>query len=87
MLTRPSFKSKQPEDATVLRHEYNNPALIEALQGQDAVVTSIGGLGHGILSQIDLIDAAVNAGVKKYIASEVAFLLPLPFFKSQPSRD
>lgn len=43
-------------------------ALAAAFQGQDAVVSVIGGAGLGI--QNTFVDAAVKAGVKRFIPSE-----------------
>jgi len=51
-----------------VKKAYDDPTLHEAFLGQDGVVSAIG--GSGILDQIKLIDAAVKAGVKRFIPSE-----------------
>lgn len=71
ILTRPESKAKLPEGARVIRRAYDDPALVDALRGYDAVVSAISGMAT--LSQISLIDAAINAGVKKFMPAEVRF--------------
>lgn len=58
-------------------------SLTEALRGQDAVVSAIGKTGPGRLQQ-DLIDAAVAAGVKRFIPSEFGADLKIPQIAALP---
>ncbi|RPA82823.1 NAD(P)-binding protein [Ascobolus immersus RN42] len=46
----------------------SHESLVEALKGTDAVISLIGAMG--LASQLALIDAAVSAGVKRFIPSE-----------------
>ncbi|KAL7272792.1 hypothetical protein RUND412_004379 [Rhizina undulata] len=71
VLTRAGSTSTQnlPSDVTVVSVDYDNHAsVVEALRGQDALVVTIG--AAGIVLQRKIIDAAVEAGVKRYIPSE-----------------
>jgi hypothetical protein len=53
----------------VYRTDYNSPSsLAEALNGQDAVVSTIATAASA--QQKNIIDAAVQAGVKRFIPSE-----------------
>ncbi|KAL7272793.1 hypothetical protein RUND412_004380 [Rhizina undulata] len=71
VLTRAGSASAQklPADVKVISVDYDNHAsVVEALRGQDALVASIASAALG--QQKKIIDAAVEAGVKRYIASE-----------------
>lgn len=61
-------------------------SLVEALKGQDAVVTAIA--GEATADQTKIIDAAVEAGVKRFVPTEYgvdtsnpAAVEKVPFFK------
>lgn len=55
---------------TTIKVAFNDePGLVEALISQDAVVASIG-RGGGLPTQRTIIDAAVRAGVRRFIPSE-----------------
>ena len=69
-LTRPESEATFPEGHQIIRRAYDDPALVDELKGQDAVVCVISGMG--ILSQMSLIDAAAKAGVRKFMPSEVS---------------
>lgn len=75
ILTRPDSESKQPEGAKVIQYDYTDPALVEALRGQDAVIVAVSAIAT--ISQIPLIDAAVKADVKKFVAAEVSETVPI----------
>lgn len=69
VFTRPDSAATFPPDVTVEKVDYGSvESLKAALQGQDAVVSSIATVAIG--SQNPLIDAAVQAGVKRFIPSE-----------------
>ncbi|KAF7357575.1 NAD(P)-binding protein [Mycena sanguinolenta] len=70
IVSRPASKSTFPAGIKVIKAEYTLPALTEALQGQDAVVSVVGTMAK--LDQITLVDAAVAAGVKRFIPSNFA---------------
>ncbi|KAI2616797.1 NAD(P)-binding protein [Hypoxylon sp. NC1633] len=68
-LTRQGSSRTFPSGVTIKPVDYDSlDSLTEALQGQDAVVSTIG--GTGLLKQLPLLDAAVKAGVKRFIPSE-----------------
>ena len=61
-LTRASSTSTFPAGVTVRNTGYSNADLVEAFKGQDAVISVVGLSGF--------IDAAIFAGVKRFIPSE-----------------
>ncbi len=68
-LTRETSTSTFPAGVTVKKIDYDALATVQsALAGQDAVVSVIGTLAIG--NQKVLADAAVAAGVKRFIPSE-----------------
>ncbi|USP81228.1 hypothetical protein yc1106_08502 [Curvularia clavata] len=69
VLSRQSSQSKFPPNVNVIRADYDSQdSLKAAFQGQDAVVSLVGGMALG--DQNKLIDAAIAAGVKRFIPSE-----------------
>ncbi|KAF2839975.1 isoflavone reductase family protein [Patellaria atrata CBS 101060] len=68
VLTRPDSTSDFPEAVKVVRSDYTLEALTPLFKGQDAVVSAVGHVGFE--SQFTFIDAAVAAGVKRFIPSE-----------------
>jgi hypothetical protein len=68
VLTRPSNTSSFPAEVTVVRTSYEESELEKALKGQDAIVSAIG--AAGFQEQKVFIDAAIKAGVKRFIPSE-----------------
>ncbi|SCO92623.1 related to 2`-hydroxyisoflavone reductase [Fusarium oxysporum] len=68
-LTRGSSSSVLPEGVEVKTVDFGSQgSIVEALSGQDAVVSAIGTLAVPL--QLSLIDAAVSANVKRFIPSE-----------------
>ena len=66
---RESSTSTYPAGVAVQKVDFGSvESLTPALAGQDAVVSTIATLGVG--SQGPLVDAAFNAGVKRFIPSE-----------------
>lgn len=68
VLIREASTCTFPADVKVVKTDYSPASLLAALQGQDAVVSTVG--AAGVTSQIALIDAAEQAGVKRFIPSE-----------------
>ncbi|MCJ1462475.1 hypothetical protein MMC07_001077 [Pseudocyphellaria aurata] len=70
VLARQSSKSTFPSHIKVHRvgDAYLQAELLEALKGQDAVISTIGS-AHAI-QQNAIIDAAIQAGVKRFVPSE-----------------
>ncbi|KAM0352356.1 hypothetical protein ACHAPU_002021 [Fusarium lateritium] len=83
VLTRSSSKATFPEGVKVVEVDYDSlDSLTAALQGQDAVVSTLGSLA--IPSQDLLVDAAVAAGVKRFIPSEFGSNLAIPSVRKLP---
>ncbi|KAK5123525.1 hypothetical protein LTR85_002563 [Meristemomyces frigidus] len=74
VLARASSKTIYPPSISVTRIEDFNDhgALVKALHGRDVVISAVGP-GEGMESQQKLIDAAVDAGVKRFFPSEWGF--------------
>jgi putative NADH-flavin reductase len=69
VLSRQGSSSTFPTGVKVIRADYeSHDSLKEALQGQDAVLSLVGGMALG--DQNKLIDAAIAAGVKRFLPSE-----------------
>ncbi|KAH7261786.1 hypothetical protein BKA59DRAFT_461818 [Fusarium tricinctum] len=83
VLTRSGSKATFPEGTKVIEVDYDSlDSLTAALQGQDAVVSLVGSLV--IPSQDLLIDAAVAAGVKRFLPSEFGSNLAVPSVRNLP---
>ncbi|KAL4999810.1 hypothetical protein BDV10DRAFT_183958 [Aspergillus recurvatus] len=85
VLTRSSSTASFPAGVTVRKSDFSPSDLREALTGQDAVISAVGATGFA--EQKKLIDAAVAAGVTRFIPSEFsadsqndAVLALLPLF-------
>ncbi|KAK9366314.1 hypothetical protein V1509DRAFT_295983 [Lipomyces kononenkoae] len=57
-----------PSGVTVLRTDFSDEGLEAAFKGQDAVVSVVGATGFG--EQKKFVDAAIRAGVKRFLPSE-----------------
>ncbi|KAJ8115256.1 hypothetical protein OPT61_g3047 [Boeremia exigua] len=69
VLSREGSNSTFPSGVKVLRADYESvDSLKQAFQGQDAVISIVGGGALG--DQNKLIDAAIAAGVKRFLPSE-----------------
>ncbi|KAK4574480.1 hypothetical protein LTR86_001321 [Recurvomyces mirabilis] len=70
VLARPDSAAYFPEHVLVLRPEQTHDNLVQAFTGQDAIVctTSIA----AVPQQKELIDAAIAAGVKRFVLNEFA---------------
>ena len=77
VLSREGSNSTFPSGVTVLRANYDSiDSLKQAFQGQDAVISLVGGGAVG--DQNKLIDAAIAAGVKRFLPSEFGSNTPNP---------
>ncbi|QKX58747.1 uncharacterized protein TRUGW13939_05874 [Talaromyces rugulosus] len=68
VLSRESSTYAPPAGIKLLKTDYTHESLVDTLKGQDAVVSTIG--GAAIDAQKKVIDAAIAAGVKRFIPSE-----------------
>ena len=68
VLSRPESTNTYADGIKVVKSDYTEASLVEALKGQDAVVSALG--AAGIPEEIKIINAAVAAGVKRFIPSE-----------------
>ncbi|KAL1969783.1 hypothetical protein VTN77DRAFT_7292 [Rasamsonia byssochlamydoides] len=68
VLSRHSSTATFPANVNVRKTNFSESELQTALQGQDAVVSALGVAGFS--DQKKVIDAAVRAGVKRFIPSE-----------------
>ena len=69
VLTRESSTTTFPSNVCVVKVDYDSvESLTEALRGQDAFVSTVS--GEGIDNQTKQVDAAVAAGVARFIPSE-----------------
>ncbi|KAJ5172764.1 hypothetical protein N7492_005357 [Penicillium capsulatum] len=88
VLTRQSSQAQFPASVNVLRVDYTSvPDLSSALSGQDAVVSAL--TTSAMDAQLPLIEAAVAAGVRRFIPSEFSAntgnpkAATLPVYKSK----
>lgn len=83
VLVRPTSKSTFPSSVKTVTVDYEDAAsLTEALRGRDAVVSTVG--AQGLQGQTVAIDAAIAAGVKRFLPSEFGSDLDNPKAKSLP---
>lgn len=77
VLSREGSNSTFPSGVNVLRANYDSlDSLKQAFQGQDVVISLVGGGALG--DQNKLIDAAIAAGVKRFVPSEFGSNTPNP---------
>jgi hypothetical protein len=76
VLTRPTSTTTYPSYVTAISSDYSPDSLLSAFKGQDAVVSAIG--VTGVAAQSLLIDAAEQAGVKRFIPSEFGWAKDRP---------
>ncbi|PKK53044.1 hypothetical protein CI102_1687 [Trichoderma harzianum] len=67
-LVRTSSTAKPPPEVNLFRTDYSRASLVSAFKGQDAVVNTI--TMPDFEEQKNIIDAAVEAGVKRFIPAE-----------------
>ncbi|KAF5861524.1 hypothetical protein ETB97_012850 [Aspergillus alliaceus] len=68
VLSRNSSDATFPANVTVRKTDFSEDDMVSALKGQDAVVSAVGATGFS--EQKKFIDAAVRAGVRRFIPSE-----------------
>ncbi|KAK4867601.1 hypothetical protein LT330_001111 [Penicillium expansum] len=72
-----------PSSVKTVQVDYSSiDSLVAALQGQDAVVSTIG--SSGISAQKTVIDASIQAGVRRFIPSDFGALTTRPGAESLP---
>ena len=77
ILSREGSNSTFPSGVNVIRANYDDPeSLKKAFQGQDVVISLVGGNALG--DQNKLIDASIAAGVKRFFPSEFGSDTPNP---------
>ena len=76
VLTRTTSSATFPSTVAVHRTDYSSASLLEAFKGQDAVVSTIATFSTH--QQSDIIDAAITAGVKRFVPSEYGVDTSLP---------
>lgn len=83
VLKHSGSSSKFPEGTDVVEVDYSSiDSLTAALQGQDAVISTLTTLS--IDAQFTLVDAAIAAGVKRFIPSEFGSNLDNPQTRALP---
>ena len=71
VLTRNNSSATFSSDVKVTKVDYSDPiALVNALRGQEVVISAIGGEGLANNTETSLVKAALEAGVKWFIPSE-----------------
>jgi nucleoside-diphosphate-sugar epimerase len=68
VLSRPTSKSTFPYDVKLLTSDFTRTSLVESFKGQDAVIDLVA--QSSLEDRKKVIDAAVEAGVKRFIPSE-----------------
>ncbi|PGG96566.1 hypothetical protein GX51_07762 [Blastomyces parvus] len=67
-LSREGSSYIPPAGVTNIKSDYTHDSLVQSLKGQDVVVSTIG--PGAVLEQIKVIDAAIEAGVKRFVPSD-----------------
>jgi uncharacterized protein YbjT (DUF2867 family) len=91
VVSRQESTSSFPESVKVIKADYSShESLTNAFKGQDAVISLVGGAALG--EQKKLIDAAIAAGVKRFLPSEYGSNVPddrvrqaVPVFEAKKS--
>lgn len=68
VFSRPNSTSTFPSGVNVVKTDYSPADLEQKFKGQDAVISIVGNAGFH--DQQKIIDAAIKAGVKRFIPSE-----------------
>ena len=67
-IARQESKAVFPTGVTVRKSDFTEASLRDIFTGQDVVISALGATGFG--EQQKLVDAAVQAGVKRFLPSE-----------------
>ena len=70
MLTRTSSEASFPADVSVVNTLYSENELVEIFRGQNAIISAVG--AAGFQEQKVFIDAAIKAGVQRFLPSELS---------------
>ncbi|KAF7167797.1 hypothetical protein CNMCM5623_000985 [Aspergillus felis] len=88
VVSRKESEATFPDGVTVHRTDFSEADLEAAFEGQDVVISALGAMGFG--EQKKLVDAAVRAGVQRFLPSEFsassqdeAVLQLLPLFRQK----
>ncbi|KAH9216247.1 isoflavone reductase, partial [Leptodontidium sp. 2 PMI_412] len=88
LLARSTSSAQFPAGAKVIRSDFSLASLTEVLKGQDAVISLMPIPAAG--EQVTVIEAAIAAGVKRFIPSEFgsdnsnpAIVAAVPFFETK----
>lgn len=85
-VSRYTSRASFPNGVTVYKTDFSDEDLVTAFKDQDVVISTVGLAGFG--EQKKLVDAAIRAGVKRFLPSEysantedpvVAHMMPLVF--------
>ncbi|KAL7944846.1 NAD(P)-binding protein [Trichoderma barbatum] len=68
VLSRKDSSATFPPGVTVYKSDFSDTDLQSAFKGQDAVISALGAAGFG--EQKKLVDAAIGAGVNRFLPSE-----------------
>lgn len=74
MISRNTSDATFPSQVTVHRTDFSIRDLYSAFQGQDAVISAVG--ATAFTEQKKFVDAAIHAGVKRFIPSEFSSNTP-----------
>lgn len=69
IVTRNATNSKPPLKANLITSDYSYDSLVRIFTDQDVVISAVAA-GPPIVAQREMIDAAVKAGIKRFIPSE-----------------
>jgi len=83
-LHRPSSTTKFPSYVTPISTDFTPSSLTAAFQDQDVVISVLG--FDGLVEQNKMIDAAKEAGVKRFIPSEFGWSKDLPMVPELKAR-
>ncbi|KAI7782141.1 Isoflavone reductase-like protein [Diaporthe eres] len=85
ILSREGSSAAFPQEAKVIKSDFSEESLVQALKGQDAVVSMLPIMALG--EQAKVAEAAIKAGVKRFIPSEYGsdsssedIIAAVPFF-------
>ena len=85
VLSRAKSSATFPDNVKVVKADYANQAeLVKALQGQEVVISAVGGEGVATNFDSTLVKAAIEAGVKWFIPSEFGIDTSHPAVANNP---
>lgn len=69
-ISRKESKATFPDGVKVVRSDFSPSELADAFSSQDVVISAVSTMGEN--QEIKFIDAALKAGVKRYISNDVS---------------